>query len=175
MARDVASRKLEPMMSGTYLVRESVQPSRLGEYALSIKFGSSVKHIKVQRSPDGMFFLAECKMFRSITELAEYYKENTLEKSFPEVASTLLTAYKDAIKMLERDGGKGAEGAGSAGGVLGHCTAQYDYAANQLNQLSLKVNDRIAILSKAGGSMGWWKGQCNGKTGYFPSAYVLEE
>ena len=56
-------------------------------------------------------------------------------------------------------------GAGSAGGVLGHCTAQYDYAANQLNQLSLKVNDRIAILSKAGGSMGWWKGQCNGKVG----------
>ena len=40
MAREVASRKLEQLMSGTYLVRESVQAQRVGEYALSIKWGT---------------------------------------------------------------------------------------------------------------------------------------
>jgi hypothetical protein len=43
------------------------------------------------------------------------------------------------------------------------CTAQFDYAANQTGQLSLKVGDRIGILSRAGGFRGWWKGSLNGK------------
>lgn len=62
--------------------------------------------------------------------------------------------------------------AGGGGIVLGYCIAQYDYAANQAQMLSLRAGDRVAILSK--GTAGWWKGDLDGKKGYFPCTYVVE-
>ena len=47
-----------------------------------------------------MFYVADCKMFRSIPELVEYYQKNTLEYSFPELKTTLLSAYKDAVRQM---------------------------------------------------------------------------
>lgn len=37
MSRQMAAKKLERLMSGTFLIRESVSGDRRGEYALSIK------------------------------------------------------------------------------------------------------------------------------------------
>jgi hypothetical protein len=54
--------------------------------------------------------------------------------------------------------GRGGE---SGGVILGYCVAQYDYAANQSQMLSLHAGDRIAILNKGAG--GWWKGDLSGK------------
>ena len=48
-------------------------------------------------------------------------------------------------------------------GVLGYCYALYDYVAVELNQLSLRRGDRVAVISKAGASRGWWKGRRHGK------------
>ncbi len=52
-----------------------------------------------------------------------------------------------------------------AGGpqILGYCRASYDYSANQPNQLSLRKDDRVGIISRAGEDRGWWKGQLRGK------------
>ena len=47
--------------------------------------------------------------------------------------------------------------------ILGYCRANYDYSANQPNQLSLRKDDRIGIISRAGEDRGWWKGQLRGK------------
>ena len=43
--------------------------------------------------------------------------------------------------------------------ILGYAIAVYDYAATSTTQVSLKQNDRIAIISKNGSDKGWWKGQ----------------
>ena len=48
---------------------------------------------------------------------------------------------------------------------MGWAVANYDYAANQPNQLSLERGDRVAIINKAGESRGWWKGQIHGRVG----------
>jgi hypothetical protein len=43
--------------------------------------------------------------------------------------------------------------------ILGYAVAVYDYAATSTSQVTLKLNDRIAILSKNGQDKGWWKGE----------------
>lgn len=43
--------------------------------------------------------------------------------------------------------------------VVSYAVAIYDYSATATNQLSLRVGERVAILSKAGGDKGWWKGK----------------
>lgn len=47
--------------------------------------------------------------------------------------------------------------------VLGYCKVVYDYSATEPNQISIAVGDHIAIINKAGGFRGWWKGRLNGK------------
>ena len=47
--------------------------------------------------------------------------------------------------------------------IVGYCKAEYDYAPRELNHLSIKTGDEIAILSKAGEAKGWWKGYLRGK------------
>jgi len=60
-------------------------------------------------------------------------------------------------------------GAGAVGdddcdpSVLCYCYALYDYVAVEPNQLSLRRGDRVAVVSKAGASRGWWKGRLRGK------------
>ena len=54
-------------------------------------------------------------------------------------------------------------GAGDEPGVVGFCYALYDYMAMEPNQISLRRGDRVAIISKAGASRGWWKGRNGGK------------
>jgi len=52
----------------------------------------------------------------------------------------------------------------------------YDFTAGQGDELSLQVDDLIKVTSRTpnGDEDGWWKGECNGKTGLFPSSYVEE-
>lgn len=162
MERDYASQTLVAYRDGTFLVRKSTNPKRLGDHALSIKYGSgqtAVKHIKIEQNRENMYYLADCKLFRSIPDLVQYYTENSLQPSFPDLNTTLLYPFKQA----------------SVAPILGWCVANFDYAANQPNQLSLSKGDRVAIINKAGDSRGWWKGQISGRVGYFPCAYVEEE
>jgi SH3 domain len=48
-------------------------------------------------------------------------------------------------------------------GIVGQCQAQYDYSPMEPNQIGFKVGDKIAIISKARGNRGWWKGKIGGK------------
>ncbi|NXA10354.1 NCF2 factor, partial [Sapayoa aenigma] len=48
--------------------------------------------------------------------------------------------------------------------------AQYSYEATQPEDLAFQAGDVILVLSKV--NEDWLEGQCNGKTGIFPSAFV---
>uniref|UniRef100_A0A7N8X318 Osteoclast-stimulating factor 1 n=1 Tax=Mastacembelus armatus TaxID=205130 RepID=A0A7N8X318_9TELE len=55
---------------------------------------------------------------------------------------------------------------------VGKCTALYNFTSEQDDALTLKEGDLLDIYTKK--DNGWWFGELNGQTGYFPSAYVEE-
>lgn len=60
----------------------------------------------------------------------------------------------------------------AAGGAT--CTALYDYPGDgpgQDGDLVFAAGDVINILDESDAS-GWWQGELNGATGYFPSNFV---
>ena len=48
---------------------------------------------------------------------------------------------------------------------IAYCRALYDFAATAPQQLSLKENDIIGIISKNGEAQGWWKGRNGNEVG----------
>ena len=49
-------------------------------------------------------------------------------------------------------------------------TAVYTYTAQYEDELSFEAGDTVIVVNKD--EADWWKGECNGKTGVFPSNYV---
>jgi len=153
--RPEAENDLNNKSDGTFLIRESV--NRTGEYALSVKFRNNVKHIKIPYE-DGAFYLTKAISFGSVQELVEYYKQNTLGVSFPGLDTKLRHGVNEDQK------GKGYLHLG-----VGWAKAMYPYSARNAKEISIQRNSRILILNKEGD---WWKGECDGQVGYFPSNYV---
>ena len=54
--------------------------------------------------------------------------------------------------------------------ILEICISRYNYSANRDDELDLKKGDKVLVVEKE--NDGWWKGECNGKTGWFPNNYV---
>lgn len=52
------------------------------------------------------------------------------------------------------------------------CVALFPYDAKHDDELSLKENDVITLLSTELPDKGWWKGQLNDKIGVFPDNFV---
>ncbi|GIY52427.1 guanine nucleotide exchange factor VAV3 [Caerostris extrusa] len=161
MERDLATKKLEELPSGTFLLR--ISPKQNGSYAISINYQNQVKHMRVCTTDNGQhFYLSETKYFKSIVELVNWYKENSLSESFNGLHVTLMIPYKKALAGLNNES------------ILGYAEALYDFQGNSPNMLTLRKGDRITILSKAGNQKGWWKGQIGENVGYFPYSYVRE-
>jgi len=49
----------------------------------------------------------------------------------------------------------------------------YDYDGENEGDLPFKEGDLITVLDRSDPS-GWWQGELNGVTGYFPSNFVQE-
>ena len=49
-------------------------------------------------------------------------------------------------------------------------TAVYTYAAQYEDELSFEAGETVTVVNKD--EADWWKGECNGKSGVFPSNYV---
>ena len=49
----------------------------------------------------------------------------------------------------------------------------YQYKAAQDDELNLSKGEIVNVLEKSGD--GWWRGECNGQSGWFPSNYVSDE
>ncbi|XP_036437313.1 guanine nucleotide exchange factor VAV3 isoform X1 [Colossoma macropomum] len=155
-----AEAELVNRKNSTYLVRHRGHDSN--EYAISIKFNNDVKHIKIL-ARDSYFQIAENRRFRSILELIEYYKHHSLKEGFRTLDTTLQFAYREP------------ENGGSmfAPKVIGVAIARYDFCSRDTRELSLQEGDMVKIYTKSGAN-GWWRGEANGRVGWFPSTYVEE-
>eukprot|EP00063_Salmo_salar_P064489 XP_014039324.1 PREDICTED: GRB2-related adapter protein-like [Salmo salar] len=58
----------------------------------------------------------------------------------------------------------------TGGGGLMQVRAQYDFSAEEKDELSFKAGDIIEVLECS--DMSWWKGRLRGQTGVFPSNYT---
>lgn len=168
MDRIGAKNLLMSRSDGTFLVRQKDG----GEFAISIKVNIDVRHIKVTSS-DGLFRINERKAFRGLSELVEFYQQNSLKEYFKEVDTTLKTAYKQPEQnVTENNSAAGTPGVSARSVAVAR--ARYDYCARDRTELNLREGDTIKILSKKGHS-GWWKGEVYGRIGLFPSNYVEED
>uniref|UniRef100_A0A914XLL4 Cytoplasmic protein n=1 Tax=Plectus sambesii TaxID=2011161 RepID=A0A914XLL4_9BILA len=57
-------------------------------------------------------------------------------------------------------------------GVVCTAIAKYSYEPQREDELRLNRGDAVGVLEKS--SDGWWKGEANGETGWFPSNYIDE-
>ncbi|KAJ8379787.1 hypothetical protein SKAU_G00005650 [Synaphobranchus kaupii] len=195
MERQQADNLLKSHSSGTYLIRERTAEAE--RFAISIKFNDEVKHIKVVEK-DNWFHITEAKKFESLMELVEYYQTHSLKESFKLLDTTLRYPYKCQERSNSRSCTRSPassathsfsflspQGYPSPGSTpfwsvfaprpVGTAIARYNFAARDLRELSLREGDIVKIYSKIGGDQGWWKGEANGRVGWFPSTYVDEE
>uniref|UniRef100_A0A672KGX4 Vav guanine nucleotide exchange factor 2 n=1 Tax=Sinocyclocheilus grahami TaxID=75366 RepID=A0A672KGX4_SINGR len=162
MERQQADNLLKSHSSGTYLIRERTAEAE--RFAISIKFNDEVKHIKVIEK-DNWIHITEAKKFDSLLELVEYYQSHSLKESFKLLDTTLRYPYKSRERSSSLFTPR----------VVSTAVARYNFAARDMRELSLREGDIVKIYSKIGGDQGWWKGEANGRIGWFPSTYVDEE
>ncbi|XP_063745366.1 guanine nucleotide exchange factor VAV2 isoform X6 [Eleginops maclovinus] len=169
MERQQADNLLKSHISGTYLIRERTAEAE--RFAISIKFNDEVKHIKVIEK-DSWIHITEAKKFESLLELVEYYQAHSLKESFKLLDTTLRYPYKSRERSLTRASTRSPV---FTPRVVSTAVARYNFAARDMRELSLREGDIVKIYSKIGGDQGWWKGEANGRIGWFPSTYVDEE
>uniref|UniRef100_A0A8C2J3S6 Vav 2 guanine nucleotide exchange factor n=1 Tax=Cyprinus carpio TaxID=7962 RepID=A0A8C2J3S6_CYPCA len=169
MERQQADNLLKSHSSGTYLIRERTAEAE--RFAISIKFNDEVKHIKVIEK-DNWIHITEAKKFDSLLELVEYYQSHSLKESFKLLDTTLRYPYKSRERSSSRTNSRSPV---FTPRVVSTAVARYNFAARDMRELSLREGDIVKIYSKIGGDQGWWKGEANGRIGWFPSTYVDEE
>ncbi|MBN3299809.1 VAV2 factor, partial [Amia calva] len=198
MERQQADNLLKSHTSGTYLIRERTAEAE--RFAISIKFNDEVKHIKVVEK-DNWIHITEAKKFESLLELVEYYQTHSLKESFKLLDTTLRYPYKSRERSTSRANTRSPAASCASYNfsflspqglnfssqtsapfwsvftprVIGTAVARYNFAARDMRELSLREGDIVKIYSKIGGDQGWWKGEANGRIGWFPSTYVDEE
>ncbi|XP_007423487.2 guanine nucleotide exchange factor VAV3 [Python bivittatus] len=170
MERLQAEAELINRENSTYLVRYRTKES--GEYAISIKYNNEVKHIRIF-TRECFFHIAENRKFRSLMELVEYYKHHSLKEGFRSLDTTLQYPYKESENTLEQRSHRASSNLLSPK-VLGIAIARYDFCARDMRELSLLKGDVVKIYTKISAN-GWWRGEVNGRVGWFPSTYVEED
>lgn len=169
MERPQSDNLLKSYVTGTYLIRERLDEAE--RFAVSIKFNDEVKHIKVVEK-DNWIYITEAKKFESLLELVEYYQVHSLKESFKLLDTTLKYPYKSRERPPTRSSTRSPVFTPRA---VGTAVARYNFAARDMRELSLREGDVVKIYSRIGGDQGWWKGETNGRIGWFPSTYVEEE
>ncbi|ETE70575.1 Guanine nucleotide exchange factor VAV3 [Ophiophagus hannah] len=198
MERLQAEAELINRINSTYLVRYRAKES--GEYAISIKYNNEVKHIKIF-TRESFFHIAENRKFRSLMELVEYYKHQSLKEGFRSLDTTLQYPYKECENTPDQRSHRASINYPSlfcgfsfvtlpdysfvppsstpfwsvlSPKVLGIAIARYDFCARDMRELSLLKGDVVKIYTKISAN-GWWRGEVNGRVGWFPSTYVEED
>ncbi|XP_024860593.1 guanine nucleotide exchange factor VAV3 isoform X2 [Kryptolebias marmoratus] len=187
MERYQAEVELMDRENSTYLVRH--RSKECNEYAISIKFNDKVKHIKIL-TKDGCFYIAESRLFKTVLDLVEHYKQHSLKEGFSSLDTTLQVPYRELSngnmpKAITKVGSVPPGGCSFvppsfspfwsvfSPRVVGVAVARYDFSARDTREISLQQGDIIRIYTKM--ANGWWKGESDGKVGWFPSTYVDEE
>ncbi|XP_043941978.1 guanine nucleotide exchange factor VAV3 isoform X2 [Protopterus annectens] len=170
MERLQAENELMNRANSTYLVRQRTK--ECGEYAISIKYNNEVKHIKIL-TRDGCFHITENRKFKSVMDLVNYYKLHSLKEGFRSLDTTLQYPFKEAENAALTKSNRMSGGLFSPK-IVGVARARYDFSARDMRELSLLEGDIVNIYTKSGAN-GWWRGEVNGRVGWFPSTYVEEE
>ncbi|XP_039999041.1 guanine nucleotide exchange factor VAV3-like isoform X2 [Xiphias gladius] len=187
MERYQAEVELLDRGNSTYLVRH--RSKECTEYAISIKFNDKIKHIKIL-TKDGCFYIAESRLFKTMLDLVEYYKQHSLKEGFSSLDTTLQVPYRElsngnmprAITKASRVPPGSCSFVPPSSSpfwsvfsprLVGIAVARYDFCSRDTRELSLLQGDIIKIYTKM--SSGWWKGEVDGRVGWFPSTYVEEE
>uniref|UniRef100_A0A8R1HTU9 Protein vav-1 n=2 Tax=Caenorhabditis japonica TaxID=281687 RepID=A0A8R1HTU9_CAEJA len=151
MERAKAESTLRGTPNGTFLVRYSKNRKQT---AISLSYRGEVKHMIIEQNSEGKVYLDEDYRFNSTVELVQYYRDHNLIEIFQALDTTLKNPFSQC-KVFK---------------------AVHDYEAPPPNQdgkfLSLKTGDVVVLLDTVGEDRGWWKGQVNNKTGFFPLSYV---
>ncbi|XP_053293131.1 guanine nucleotide exchange factor VAV3 isoform X1 [Pleuronectes platessa] len=169
MERYQAEVELLDRGNGTYLVRHRSKEGT--EYAISVKFNDKIKHIKIL-TKDGCFYIAETRLFKTVLDLVEHYKQRSLKEGFSSLDTTLQVPYRELTNGIMPMAVTKADSVFSPR-VVGIAVARYDFCSRDTRELSLLQGDIIKIYTKM--TSGWWKGELGGKVGWFPSTYVEEE
>uniref|UniRef100_A0A8D3C099 Vav 3 guanine nucleotide exchange factor b n=1 Tax=Scophthalmus maximus TaxID=52904 RepID=A0A8D3C099_SCOMX len=166
MERYQAEVELLDRGNGTYLLRHRSKEGT--EYAISIN-QEALKLSRVLKCLDSplltrvkSMFLYYCACFTQ--DLVEYYKQHSLKEGFSSLDTTLQCGWLP-IKELSVSV--------FSPRVVGIAVARYDFFSRDTRELSLLQGDIIKIYTKM--SSGWWKGEVDGRVGWFPSTYVEEE
>ncbi|KAM9322710.1 guanine nucleotide exchange factor VAV3-like isoform 2-T2 [Pholidichthys leucotaenia] len=169
MERYQAEDELLDRGNSTFLVRH--RSKECTEYAISIKFNDKVKHIKIL-TKDGSFYISENRLFKTVLDLVEYYKQHSLKEGFSSLDTTLQVPYRE---LSNGNMPRAITKVGSVFSprVIGIAVARYDFSSRDTRELSLQQGDIIKIYAKM--FNGWWKGEVDGQVGWFPSTYVDEE
>ncbi|XP_030219134.1 guanine nucleotide exchange factor VAV3 isoform X2 [Gadus morhua] len=169
MERSQAEVELLNCENSTFLVRHRTKES--AEYAISIKFNDEVKHIKIL-TKEGWFYIAETRLFKSLLDLVEYYKDHSLREGFRSLDTTLQVPYR---RLTNGDAARPLPQASTVFSprVVNTAVARYDFSSRDTRELSLAEGDVVKIYFKM--SNGWWRGDVDGRVGWFPSTYVEEE
>uniref|UniRef100_A0A7N8XRR3 Vav 3 guanine nucleotide exchange factor b n=1 Tax=Mastacembelus armatus TaxID=205130 RepID=A0A7N8XRR3_9TELE len=156
MERYQAEVELQDRENSTYLVRH--RSKECTEYAISIKFNDKVKHIKIL-TKDGCFYIAESRLFKTVLDLVEYYKQHSLKEGFSSLDTTLQVPYRE----LSNGNMPRLSVSVFSPRVVGIAVARYDFCSRDTRELSLLQGDIIKIYTKM--SNGWWKGEVNDRVG----------
>lgn len=95
----------------------------------------------------------------------EYTYEQTYEESYPE------EAYEESYEESYAEESYPEEESYSDNSAQSYATALYDFPGENEGDLAFYAGDQILILDTSDPS-GWWQGELNGATGYFPSNFV---
>uniref|UniRef100_A0A673ZJX9 Vav guanine nucleotide exchange factor 3 n=1 Tax=Salmo trutta TaxID=8032 RepID=A0A673ZJX9_SALTR len=159
MERLQAEAELISRGNSTYLVRHRSRDSM------------AVLHITAILLTVRMFAYACGRV--GVQELIEYYQHYSLREGFRSLDTTLQFPYREqespaAMLCTNKPGGKMFTPK-----VIGVAKARYDFSSRDTRELSLQEGDVVKIYTKSGAN-GWWRGEVNGRVGWFPSTYVEE-
>ncbi|CAN9507616.1 unnamed protein product [Ophioblennius macclurei] len=91
--------------------------------------------------------------------------EEKKEKPNPSLSSAAKPAHPNTTDSQKGDGDSKSK-------AKEYCKVTFAFEATHADELSLKVDDIIHILTKETGEPGWWRGEIGGEEGVFPDNFV---
>uniref|UniRef100_A0A674BJ77 Vav 3 guanine nucleotide exchange factor b n=1 Tax=Salmo trutta TaxID=8032 RepID=A0A674BJ77_SALTR len=162
MERQEAAVKLMDRENSTYLIRHRTRESN--EYAISIKFNDEVKHIKIL-TKNGCFYIAETRLFKTVLDLVDYYKQHSLREGFKSLDTTLQVPFREPGNGNNMPQGIRHTATVFSPRVVGIALARYDFSSRDTRELSLQEGDIVKIYTKM--ANGWWRGEVNGRVSLY--------